>query len=180
MRCREAMDRIGRGLDGSLPPDHARELERHLSGCPRCRAERLLQARMLEALRTPPPERLPADFTERAVRSVFTASPHRGRFSLGRDLVRALVFSAAAVSLLVVGPEVVRSCGALVSSAWPTAVEFAAFFAQGAGVFFESLDDLIRALDGPGATLLRSVLIALISAGVAVWGFREACGFLRE
>jgi anti-sigma factor (TIGR02949 family) len=38
MTCREAIDVLADYVDGTMPPDLAAELERHLTGCDPCRA----------------------------------------------------------------------------------------------------------------------------------------------
>ena len=38
MTCREAIDVLADYLDGTMPPDVAAELERHLAECAPCRA----------------------------------------------------------------------------------------------------------------------------------------------
>ena len=38
MTCREAIDVLADYLDGTMPPDLAAELERHLADCAPCRA----------------------------------------------------------------------------------------------------------------------------------------------
>jgi hypothetical protein len=134
----------------------------------------------METLRTPPPDRLPGDFTERVVRKACAGSLGREAVSRRGDLVRVLALAATAVSLFIVVPEIFRLSGAVGEAARRPAVELAAFFVRSAGIFFESLAGLVRALDGSGAILFRSIFLALLSAGVAVWGFREILGFLRE
>ena len=39
MQCRDCRDALGPRLDGELPPDEAREIDRHLATCPSCARE---------------------------------------------------------------------------------------------------------------------------------------------
>jgi anti-sigma factor RsiW len=72
-RCDERAEALSAFLDGELPPEERRELERHLSGCDGCR-ERLEELRELgEGLRAwpdaDPPEWIGRAALERARRS---------------------------------------------------------------------------------------------------------------
>ncbi|MFH1681035.1 MAG: zf-HC2 domain-containing protein [Candidatus Eisenbacteria bacterium] len=179
MRCRDAMERIGRKREGSLPATLARELERHLSACPRCRAESLLQARMDEALRAPPPDRLRGDFTDRVVRRTFAHEPARERSSRWRDLAPVLALAAAAIWLFVLVPDLLRLAGAGESSGWwdPIARPFLSF-AESLGGFFGCFGGLFRVLDGSRAAVLRSAALGLVSVGAAAWAFRQVLGYM--
>ncbi len=68
MNCDHYIDWIARRIEGSLSPMELNALQRHLSECPRCRTEVLLQVRIAKSLALPSVSSLPGDFAERVSR----------------------------------------------------------------------------------------------------------------
>jgi anti-sigma factor RsiW len=101
MKCSDYIGWISRKLDGSLPEDQLTELDRHLAICGRCRAELVLQRRVVESLGEEPPSGLPPDFTHRVLERVSRTSRREGRAWRWPALVPAFVSAACAVLVLV-------------------------------------------------------------------------------
>ena len=74
MRCEELRDLLDLHLDGELPEETARKLERHLLRCPACAYEARTLEQTREMLREaiPPQETTPA-FRERAAARLINA-----------------------------------------------------------------------------------------------------------
>ena len=101
MKCSGYISWMGRKLDGSLPEDQLIELDRHLATCSRCRAELLLQTRIVESLREDRPSGLTPYFTHRVLKQVSRSSRSEGRAWRWPALVPALVSAVCAVIIFV-------------------------------------------------------------------------------
>jgi anti-sigma factor RsiW len=78
MKCSLCVELIAAKLTGTLPEDTDRELEKHLAGCSRCRAELQLQRKIHASLLEAAPSGLPDGFTQR-IRYELKASDRAAR-----------------------------------------------------------------------------------------------------
>jgi anti-sigma factor RsiW len=88
-------------LDGDLPDRERRELEEHLEGCARCRAELALREEIRAALAEPPAPALSARFTE-GVMARLPSAPARRSARIRTGLFRGA--AAVAVAALSFAP----------------------------------------------------------------------------
>ena len=65
MTCREAIDVLADYVDGTMPPDVAAELERHLADCAPCRAYLATYRKTLELGTTAARVEMPEEMQER-------------------------------------------------------------------------------------------------------------------
>jgi anti-sigma factor RsiW len=101
MKCSDYVKSIGQKLDGSLGEDRLVEIDRHLAACSRCRAELLLQKRIVESLMKEPLSGLSPDFTHRVSERVRRMSLS-ARYSWRWPALVPAFASAAAAALVFV------------------------------------------------------------------------------
>lgn len=75
LSCSQAEERIEQALEGTLTPREARQLQRHLDTCPRCRQRYHKERRAVEALQALPQQDAPADLVQRVMAELPDLSP---------------------------------------------------------------------------------------------------------
>ncbi len=105
MNCDEARARLSAFIDGELPPAEAAALERHLAGCPSCRAEEadLRRLRVEVARHLAPPEVDGEEWGEMA-RTVIARRARRLGWTL--LLPAVLVLVGGGLGMFLVDPQV--------------------------------------------------------------------------
>jgi hypothetical protein len=95
MKCL-TMARLYDYLEGLLEEQEKKKVDRHLRACSRCRQVAEDRRRMLEAFRTLPSLKLPADFTGRVMEAAFPRKRPQPRWlwGLAAGLASLLLFSA--------------------------------------------------------------------------------------
>jgi anti-sigma factor RsiW len=108
MNCSDYVSWIERKIDGSLSPDQLEELERHLSVCPGCRAELLLQQKIGESLKSEMPRDLAPDFTERISHLVLVRAEQEKRIQRVRTLIPVCALALATVAIFLLRADIAR------------------------------------------------------------------------
>lgn len=183
MECAEYIEWIARRLEGTLTERETRKLDGHLSECSRCRAEAVLQARILETLKKETPSGLSADFTVRVSERV-RAVPRAGRFDLRWPALVPSFAAVVAAVLLFVFRNDVAAVGEPVTEALAVAIGTPlAWF----GDLLTGLFSGLQAASGQGSegvmwsySYLANSLSVVVAAGVAViWAFSRVRAYLR-
>lgn len=184
MKCSDYVVWIAHRLDGSLTEREAEELEAHLVGCSRCRAEMALQKKLVHSLKQEIPVRLPGDFTRRvSQRAARLARQESRRFRLA-DLVRAVPV-AAGLALLVIFS---RDLAGIIA---PAMESIAGAIGGPLAVFGESIAGPLSqssAASGQGlpyaetlSRILANTYVGVTIACAAVaWAFSRAYAFVRQ
>jgi hypothetical protein len=97
MSCERYVEWIAARLAGSLAEDRAKELEKHMAECSRCRAELLLQKRIQTSLVKAESSGLTAGFTERIVDEVRRRERRERRLTGFTNLLPAAALAAGVV-----------------------------------------------------------------------------------
>jgi len=182
--CSECVAFISRKLEGTLTRPETRELNAHLSRCGRCRAELVLQQKMLHALKQELPGRLPADFSRRVTGQVarLEGKGRRRWFRLA-DLLPAVPAAAGAVLLVFFW----RDMAGFIAPAMEGLADITGAPLSSLGNWLA--EALKATASGSQASLPGSGLVArvfasvYVSAGVAgiavIWAFSRAYRFVR-
>ena len=185
MKCSDCVVFIARKLDGMLTPAEAEQLDAHLSRCDRCRAEMMLQEKVLNVLKQDLPGRLPPGFTRRVTRQAarLAGEERRRRFRLS-DLLPAVPALAAALLLVFFWRDVAGIMApAMEALADATGGPLAAFGKGVAEAMAASSSVSDTSLPGSGF-MSRIFANAYVSAGIAgiavVWAFSRAYTFVRH
>jgi anti-sigma factor RsiW len=185
MKCREYAIWITRRLDGMLNDRESRELDAHLATCSRCRAEVLLQKRILESLKREMPRDLPDDFTQRVTRQAAALrSDLRGRKLRVRDLVPAFAATAGLVLFLIFSKDIAalitpametfgRALGVPLTSFGETVLGFLERIPASAPQSPPYLEAVVRALANTYVGLL-------VACATVLWALSRALAFIRE
>jgi|GEM_PF-1031471 len=184
MNCARYAEWIARKLEGTLPRDLAHRLDVHLAGCARCRAELALQRRIEHALSQPQPSGLPADFTQKVCRRAFRASASRRRLDRFVDLIPALAFSTATLTVFLLRHELALALpslleplgGVLASPVAGITNAILGFLAWIANLPAEHIPVLER-LSRPVLTTLVATLLGIVPL---LWALVNVIGFLKE
>jgi len=173
MNCLSYIELIAAKLDGALSGPELRELDRHLAGCPRCRAELLLQKKIAGALAEDAPSPLPADFTRRVSKQVMASNRRRRLLSAVPVLIPALPLVTGILLTLVFRNAIARMLPpALESLTMRVAAPLASLGA--------SLAESIQT----GHVAYRSMTLTVASASLGLvavlWAFRRVRAFLAE
>lgn len=184
MDCADWARLIARRLDGTLPTHQAEALDGHLFVCTRCRAELLLQRRILEALSEEPAPTLSPDFTRRVCEIAQGTAEREKRVAAWLDLIPGLAIVITAAVLLIAGGGVLRVLTAEIGTAARHMTAPAAWLAGAVGSVFGSISNVLH-VRIPGAQLLpaslsNAVLATVLAGLTALWGFYETYGFLRD
>jgi hypothetical protein len=169
--------------EGTLSGDKKSELEQHLTGCARCRAELLLQKRITGALVEEVRPRLSIDFTQRVSRRALEIAELEGRAPLWPRLATALTLAVSACALVFIGAELSRKSSGVL---WPFADTFSTAIARVGDVLSGILLDVVR-LPGRYLTGLEGLsdplslgLILVVSVLPLMWCFQKVTGVLRH
>jgi len=102
MDCSEYLEHASEFLDGRVEEGRARELEAHLSQCPRCRQYRTILEEGLHLVQSLPAVDLPADFRSRLKHRIFHIEDGAAiaRESLGSGAATAAVLSMTILMVL--------------------------------------------------------------------------------
>jgi len=125
MNCEAAQKRLSLALDGEIRPGDRAELERHLAGCPHCRAARDAWAESARLLRASVALAPPAEVMWNDVRRAIHAAEPVAEARPG--LLWRLRWAGASIAAVVVafaGLTVLRHPGAVAAASAP-AVEWA-------------------------------------------------------
>jgi len=175
MSCLKIMD-IYDYIEGSLAPERNKELERHLSSCPRCR--RAVEARKLVAGAASglPPFAVPDDFADRVMARIAPLKIRRPAWLI--ILACSTAWLAAASVLLIVsgrsGLELIAGAG---HSLWGYVKTGAVFTAKAATLLTLAVKTLRPLLEAAyrGLSMLTSLvppgfqaLILVLALGIAV------------
>jgi anti-sigma factor RsiW len=162
-------------------------LEEHLSGCHRCRAELLLQNKILDALTEEMPYGLAADFTQRVSEKALDIRPRERKPLLAQvwpQLVPAFAFAVGVAVLVFLGDDLVRVLSSVAGPATgPVAGPIASFVDAVTGLFSGAADfpqEYIPWLDRLSPALLNAIFATLLGSVPAVWGFHRVHAFLRD
>jgi hypothetical protein len=158
MRCRETPARL---VDRDLArerPGARRELERHLAGCPACRARAADESELTDALRALARAPAPAiDVTARVARSLRALPPpRRAELPPGRAAVAAGLVALAIVSLTA---ALAPAPGVIAREAAP--------LAESLGHALSALAEPLRVVAGPLLRIAGNLLHA--AAVLAAW-----------
>ncbi|MFH0778259.1 MAG: zf-HC2 domain-containing protein [Candidatus Eisenbacteria bacterium] len=183
MKCLEAVELIAHKLEGSLPETRSLELEEHLSVCSRCRAELVLQKKILEALAEEVPSGLPADFTARVSRKALEAA-RAERLNRTRLLVPALAVTVLCVvgflAVLDVSSKLVRFVGpvggALSRPMGALGEALSRFFSPVA----ELSTSVSQVLGADSEPVARALLVSAVAMLALAWGCRQMLVFLKD
>ncbi len=63
--CQALLGTLSEYIDGELPPELCKEIEKHLAGCDNCRVVLNTTKRTIDLVRVPVDENVPADVRER-------------------------------------------------------------------------------------------------------------------
>ncbi len=184
MTCLDYTEWIARMLEGSLPERRMTELEAHLSGCRRCRAELLLQKKIHEALVQELPSGLSADFARRVTEKAISDRAAEKRAQRWANLVPVFAFAVGSALLLVFRTDLARILPALME---PVVQGLAApvawigdavmgFLARAADVPLEQ----VSALEVLSRPLVMAVAATLLAGIPTIWAFTRIFAFLRE
>jgi anti-sigma factor RsiW len=184
MKCSDYAVLISRRLDGTLADHEAKNLDAHLAQCNRCRAEVVLQKKLIHALKRELPGTLSEDFTrqvtERATR--LSDENRRRRFRLA-DLRLAIPLAAAVAFLVVFGRDLASlTVPAMEALADATAGPLAAFGDRVAEAWPASWKVSDAGLPGSGflAGIFANVYVgSAIACAVVVWAFSKAYSFVK-
>ena len=183
MKCSDCIVSIGQRLDGSLPRDKFAELEEHLTVCRRCRAEYLLQKKIIGALKQDAPSGLSTHFTERVAARTLEIQKARKRAERLEPLVPGLVFAAAAIVLFIFRSEVAGVIGPGMDSmadvlGGPLSRLSSAFAGLLPGTLNATAESssLVQRVSQP--VIMMGTTAALVLAS-AVWAMRKAASLLR-
>ncbi|NWG13397.1 MAG: zf-HC2 domain-containing protein [Acidobacteria bacterium] len=161
--CATYISRIARKLDAALSESEARELETHLRGCGRCRAELLLQVKLVKGLTQEPPSGLSPQFTLHVSQQALKLDLYPARPWGWADFPPAWAATAVAAVLLLLG-----------AALWPP---LAAVFLQPVSWLAEAISSLAGGGSGRAPSLLLATLLAGLCAAWCAW---EVCTALRE
>ncbi len=185
MKCSDYVVLIAGKLDGTLTDHEKEQLETHLSQCARCRAELVLQKKLVHALKLDTPGTVSADFTRRVTGQAarLAGEERRRRFRL-TGLLPAIPVAACVVLLVVFGRDLAGIMApAMEVVADATGGPLAAFGDRIA----EALGGLSAVSDAtlPGSGVLSRIFantyVGITIAGAAVvWAFSKAYTFVRE
>jgi anti-sigma factor RsiW len=185
MKCSDCVELIARKLDGLLTVQETQELEAHLSGCARCRAELALQKKLVGALKRQMPGSLPGDFTRQvtARAAALAAKEGRRRFRVS-DLLPALPIAAAALLLVIFRGQV---AGFLTPAMESVADVIGGPLSELGNRAAEALAGSPAVTDTylPGSELLPRIFANLyvgvaIACTALVWAFSKAYGFVNK
>ena len=185
MKCSDCVVLIARKLDGTLTGSEAEQLDAHLSRCDRCRAELVLQKKLLHALKQELPQSLPAGFTHRVTARAIRleGKERRRRFRLA-DLLPAVPALAGAVLLVFFWRDLAGIIApAMEGLANVTEGPLAAFGKGIAEALAASSSVRDAALPGSGvmSRIFSNTYVGAAIAGAAVvWAFSRAYAFVRE
>lgn len=185
MKCSDCVVLIARKLDGSLTEGETEQLETHLSECSRCRAELVLQKKLIHSLKQEIPGRLPGDFTRRVTEQAadLARGESRRRFRLA-DLLPAIPVAACVVLLVVFGRDIAGIMApAMEALADTIGGPASAFGERVAEALAES--SAVSEASLPGSEVLSRVFantyVGITMACAAVgWAFSKAYAFVRE
>jgi anti-sigma factor RsiW len=185
MRCSDCVALIARKLDGTLTGRETKRLETHLAECGRCRAELVLQKKLVHALKKEISDGVSGDFTRRVTeRTADLAGARRRQWFNLRNLLPAIPAVAAAILLVVFGKDL----GALVAPG----VEAVADVTGGPLAAFgdrvaQTLAGIPTVSDGslPDSGILSRIFANLyvgisIACAAVVWAFSKAYTFVRD
>ena len=185
MRCSDCVILIAGKLDGTLTDHEKEQLETHLSQCARCRAELVLQKKLVHALKLDTPGTVSSDFTRRVTGQAarLSGEERRRRFRLA-DLLPVIPVAVGAALLVIFGKDlaaIVAPAMEVVADA--TGGPLAAFGNR----FAEALAGLSAVSDGslPGSGVLSRVFANMyvgvtIAGATVVWAFSKAYTFVRN
>jgi anti-sigma factor RsiW len=162
-------------LEGDLAPEQRDQAEKHLSGCPRCRAA-VEERRLLgEAFSGLPPLELPADFTKRVMAAVAPA-----RQLLPSWLIILLSGSSVASLLFILflrsGRNLLSFLSGIDNSLWGYAKSAAVFAAKA----FSLISAVGKALRPIGHALSKTLLelASVVSPAAQAAIVIASCAFL--
>jgi anti-sigma factor RsiW len=184
MRCGDYIEWIARKLEGTLPEPQACELDEHLTRCSRCRAEILLQKRLMATLAQEPASELPADFTELVVHRAREIALEETRVPVWPTMLAALALVAGVTAVALAGADQLRALGSLSGSISRPLSPALAWIADAMGRVFGRASDLPTVQIPPMAplsgTLERALAATLLASVPLVWGFYQVYAFLRD
>ncbi len=184
MNCSGYTEWIARKMDGLLPEESARALAAHLSLCPRCRAELLLQTRIHEALSRELPAGLSHDFALEVTRKALRDSKAERRARLWANLVPALAFAGGAVLLLTFRADLARLLPALVKALTGGLAAPVAWIGNAVLGFLAHLTDFpaeqMAVLEIVSRPLVVTVTATLLGIVPTFWAFYRIFAFLRD
>jgi anti-sigma factor RsiW len=185
MKCSDFVVLIARKLDGTLPERETGQLEAHLSACSRCRAELVLQKKLIHSLKKEIPGRLSGDFTRRVTERAaeLAGEERRRRFRLA-DLLTAIPIAAVATLLIVFGKDLaVIMAPAMEVLADTTGGPLAALGNRVADALAASsaFSDTTLPVSGVLARVFANMYVGItIACAAVVWAFSKAYTFVRE
>ena len=184
MTCLDYTEWIAQMLDGSLPERRVKELETHLAGCRRCRAELLLQKRIHEALARELPSGLSADFARRVTEKAESDRAALRRAQRWADRVPALALAAGAILLVIFRTDLARVLPALTEPVTRGLAAPVAWVGDAVMGFLAHVADLpmeqVSALEVLSRPLVMTVVATLLGGIPVIWAFTRIFALLRE
>ncbi|MCK4548452.1 MAG: zf-HC2 domain-containing protein [Candidatus Eisenbacteria sp.] len=184
MKCSDYVQWIAQEVDGTLPGSHERELQAHLSGCSRCRAELLLQRRILEALAQEVPSELPADFTRRVSEKALARARVEKRSRWFASLAPAFAFAVGIALLWMLRADLARvllpATDALADTLAAPVIWMGHAILGGLARISDFPSEHLQVFERVSGPLVTTLTVTILSAIPALWAFLRAIAFLKE
>jgi anti-sigma factor RsiW len=184
MDCPDFVELIAQKLDGTLPGDKASLLESHLSGCPRCRAEIILQKKIGQALEQQAHSGLSENFTEILKEKVRAEARAERRLIRWPYLVPAFSLIILTVVLFVLRAELLQVFSFMIEplaeAISETAARISDAMADSLARTGNSLSERASSLEELFPPVAVSLIVAFLVIVSTATGLQKVFAFLRE
>jgi anti-sigma factor RsiW len=185
MKCSDCVELIARKLDGMLTPMETEQLNTHLAGCVRCRAELALQKKIIGTLKQEIPDGPRRDFTQRVTERAHSLAGRERRRRLHLDdFLPVIPVGATALLIVLFRSEIAGFLSPVMESLAELIGGPLAALGEGLAEALAASSTLTDT-DLPGSGLLPRVFSnvyvgAAVSCAAVAWAFSRAYSFVRE